>query len=264
MRALRVMALGLLLAPLLCAQTPVPSVASAPTDNSKQARAVLDAMVKALGGDAWLNLQDTYYEGRTSSFYQGRPTGIVIDYYAFHEFPDKDRTELTKKKNVIEMFVGNQGWEITYKGKRAIPDKDRDEFLRRRDHSIEIAIRVWLKDPHTLLIYDGQKLAERHLSDQVTLISSTNDSITIQTDADTHLPLSRTFEWRDPVYKDKNVEVEEYADYHTIQGFPTAFSITRFHNGDMTNQRFLSKAGYNFPMPTYMFNPDAAAAKIHR
>ena len=40
-------------------------------------------------------------------------------------------------------------------------------------------------------------------------------------DAQTHLPLRRTFQWRDPVYKDKNLDAEEYDDYHTFDGIPT-------------------------------------------
>ncbi len=32
----------------------------------------------------------------------------------------------------------------------------------------------------------------------------------------THLPLRRSYFWRDPVYKDKNEETEEYDDYHNI------------------------------------------------
>jgi hypothetical protein len=105
---------------------------------------------------------------------------------------------------------------------------------------------------------------ERHLADQTTLINSENDSITIQTDAETHLPLRRSWQWRDPLYKDKNTDAEEYDDYHLVEGFPTAFTITRYHNGDMTNQRFLYHAGYNVPSTPDMFNPDQAAAKIKK
>ncbi len=46
-----------------------------------------------------------------------------------------------------------------------------------------------MKDPNTILIYEGQHLAERHLAEQVTLISPQNESITILMDAQTHLPL---------------------------------------------------------------------------
>lgn len=232
--------------------------------NSKKARAAIDAMVQALGGDRWLNLQNSYIEGRTSGFYQGKPTGAIGDFFSWHVFPDKDRIELTKKHDVVDIFLGKEGWEITYRGKRPLPADQRDEFLRRRDHSIETAVKVWLKDPNTILLFDGQSLAERHLADQVTLISSTNDSITIQMDAETHLPLRRTFYWRDPMYKDKNEEVEEYDNYRTMDGIPTPFAITRFHNGDMTNQRFIYKAAYNVQLPPNAFDVDATAAKIKK
>ena len=93
-------------------------------------------------------------------------------------------------------------------------------------------MKVWLKDPKTILLYEGQRMAERHMADQVTLISPDNESITIQMDSQTHLPLSRSFQWRDPLYKDKNTELEEYAAYHDVNGVATAYSITRLHNDE--------------------------------
>jgi hypothetical protein len=234
--------------------------------NEQKARATLDAMVRALGGDRWLTLKDESFAGRTSGFYQGKPTGGVSDYFDFRRFPDQERIELGKKRDVVEFFLGNEGWEVTYRGKKALPREQVDDFIRRRDHSVETAIRVWLKDPKTILIYDKQSLVERHLADQVTLISAKNDSITIETDAQTHLPIRRTFQWRDPLYKDKNTEAEEYDDYHLVDGIPTAFTITRFHNGDMTNQRYLyrDKSAYNSNLADSMFDVDATTAKIKK
>jgi hypothetical protein len=232
--------------------------------NEKKARDILAAMVQALGGDRWLTLKNASFDGRTSSFYQGKPTGGIGDYFDVRQFPDKERIELGKKRDVAEFFLGTAGWEVTYRGKRALPQDQVDEYLRRRDHSVEAAVRVWLKDPQTIVIFDKQSLVERHLADQVTLISPRNDSITIQTDAQTHLPLRRSFQWRDPLYKDKNEEAEEYDDYHLVDGIPTAFTTTRFHNGDMTSQRYLYRAAYNGNLPADIFDVDAAAAKIKK
>ena len=83
-------------------------------------------------------------------------------------------------------------------------------------------------------------------------------------DAETHLPRSRTFQWRDPLYHDMNTEREEYDNYHSIDGFPTPFSVTRFHNGDETNQRYVYKGAYNVPLPPDAFNINAAAAKVKK
>jgi hypothetical protein len=232
--------------------------------NEQKARATLAAMVQALGGDRWLNLKDETFEGRTSGFYQGKPTGGISDYFDYRRLLDQERVEMGKKRDVVELFLGTAGWEVTYRGKKVLPQDIMDEYLRRRDHSVDVAIRVWLKQPGTIVIYDKQSLVERHLADQVTLISAENDSITIETDAQTHLPIRRTFQWRDPVYKDKNDESEEYDDYHVVDGIPTAFTITRFHNGDMTNQRYLYRAAYNANFPDSLFDVDATAAKIKK
>ena len=48
---------------------------------------------------------------------------------------------MSKHRDVVEFFIGRQGWEVTYRGKKP-QDKDiLDDFLRRRDHSIELAMR---------------------------------------------------------------------------------------------------------------------------
>lgn len=258
-KILVLVAAAFLMLPAL-AQTPDTSADA----NAKKARAALDAMVKALGGQQWLVLQNTYIEGRTSGFYQGKPTGLIGNYYQWTTPTGEQRVELGKKRDDIEIFTGDQCWEATYRGKKALPKEICDDYQRRRDHSIDLAIRVWLKDPNTILIYEGQSLAERHLAEQVTLISAANESITIQMDAETHLPLSRSFQWRDPVYQDKNTEREEYDDYHTIGGIPTPFNISRFHNGDMTSQRYIYKVEYNAALPPDAFNIDAATAKVKK
>jgi hypothetical protein len=232
--------------------------------NQKKARATLDAMVAALGGQRWLTLTSSMQQGRTSGFYLGKPTGMTADFYEIQKFPDQVRIELGKKRDVFEIISGNQAWEVTYKGKRELPQDQVQDLMRRRDHSIQTAMRVWLNDPRTVLIYGGQTLVERHLADQTTLINGENDSITIQTDAETHLPLRRTWQWRDPLYKDKNTDAEEYDDYHLVEGLPTAYTLTRYHNGDMTNQRFLFHAAYDIALTPDMFNPDLAAVKIKK
>jgi hypothetical protein len=232
--------------------------------NAKQARVVLDAMVQALGGDAWLNMKNQERQGQVAAFFHGKPSGGTTEYFEFHQWPDHDRIEYTKHRDVVQFYVGRTGEEVTFKGKAPLPQEQVDDWLRRRDHSIETAIKVWLKDPQTILLYEGQHLAERHLADQVTLISSSNEAITILTDTQTHLPLRRTFEWRDPLYKDKNLDAEEYDDYHVMEGFPTPFTITRFKNDDQIRQYFIVHVKYNEDLPPDLWDVDAVTRKIKK
>ncbi len=232
--------------------------------NAKQARSALDTMVQALGGPAWLNMKNRMRQGHLAAFYHGNPSGGTTEYWEFHAWPDQDRIEFTKHRDVVQFYLGRTGVEVTYRGRAPLPQDQVDDFLRRRDHSIETVVKTWLNNPNTILIYEGQRMSERHMAQQVTLISAQNQAVTIQMDVQTHLPLSRAFQWRDPVYKDKNTDLEEYDDYHVIDGFPTPFTITRFNNGEMTRQYFLDKAAYNQQLPQDFWSVDAATRRIKK
>jgi hypothetical protein len=228
-----------------------------------KAAAVLERMVRSLGGERYMEIKDIEQEGRSAGFYHGSPSGSYTQFWSFHQFPDKDRVEVTKQRNVVEIVTADDAWEITFQGKHRLDKDVALDFMRRRAHSLETVLRVWLQQPNVALFYGGQVMVERHLADEVTIMTADNDSVTIRVDIDTHLPRSRTFYWRDPLYKDKNEDGETYDDWHYTDGFPTSFLVTRYKNGDMTRQTFLKTVTYNQGLDPELFNPDLAAAKIH-
>ena len=246
------------------AQSTTQQVEDDAAKNAKQAHDVLDAMVQALGGQAWLEIKNRTEHGHVAGFFHGQPDVGTTEILEFHCWPDKDRIDVTKHRDYLQFFVGRQGWEVTYRGKKAIPQEQLDDYLRRRDHSIETAVKVWLKDPKTILVYEGQHLAERHLADQVTLISAENEAITILVDVQTHLPLRRSFQWRDPEYHDKNTDAEEYDDYHDLGGFPTALRVSRMKNDDMIRQFYVDSVKYNQDLGSDFFSVDAAEKRIKK
>lgn len=232
--------------------------------NDSQARAALNAMVTALGGPAWLNMRNRMLEGQVAAFFHGNPDLGTTLLFKYHQWPDKDRIEATKHRDVVEFYIGNQGWEVTYRGKAAIEKDQLRGFLRRRDHSIETAVKAWMKNPKTILVYEGQHLAGTHLADKVSLISPDNETITILMDAETHLPLQRVFEWRDPTYHDLNTSIEQYDDYHLVDGIETPFTITRIENGETVRQFYVTRAEYNLNLPPDFWNVDRTARRIKR
>ena len=72
------------------------------------------------------------------------------------------------------------------------------------------------------------------------------------------------FQWRDPLYKDKNTDAEEYDDYHVMQGFPTPFTISRYKNDDEVRQYYLVHVKYNQELPPDFWSVDATEKKIKR
>ncbi|MDE3200424.1 MAG: hypothetical protein KGN79_05825 [Acidobacteriota bacterium] len=232
--------------------------------NADQARTLLNQMVQALGGQAWLNQKNVMQRGQIAAFFHNEPNLGTTEIWMFHQWPDKDRIEVTKHRDVVDFFLGNEGWEVTYRGKKPMVKEQLDDFLRRRDHSIETVVKVWMKDPKTILLYEGKKMAERHLADQVTLINAENDATTILLDSDSHLPLQRSFQWRDPVYKDKNTDREDYDGYHVVDGFPTPYTITRYKNDELVRQFYVTKVEYNRDLPPDFWDVDATAHRIKK
>jgi hypothetical protein len=229
---------------------------SADQDNSRKAKAVLNQAIEALGGQMYLNLRDREQQGRGYSFHHGRESGGAV-FWGFSEFPDKERVELTKERDIAELYVGNKGYEITYKGAHPIEKKDLDDYLRRRHFSLDTVLRTWVNDPGVVFLFEGTVIAAQHEAVQVTLINSQDESVTLCFDTETHLPVKKSFTWRDPVDRQKNLEEEIYENYRQVSGIMAPYNVTRYFNGDMSNQRFLNSVTINQGLDEAMFDPNS-------
>jgi hypothetical protein len=249
----------------------VPTTRGVGDDPVGKGRKLIDQMVKALGGDAWLNRQDWIYEGRAATFYKGQPhEGAPQFQEYFRANPFGERVIIishygvfiaTDHKDIAEVWTNDNGYEITFRGTHPLPAKDVEDYVRRRKHSLDVVVKEWLKQPGVLVTYEGEGMVERHLAEQVSVVTTNNDAVTLQLDEGTHLPLSLSFQWRDPVYKDLNTDMQEFTDYHEVEGIQTPYSITMLHNGDMTGERFLTKVTYNAKLPADLFDPNRKLEK---
>ena len=221
----------------------------------QKAKQILDDMIRALGGEAYLTLRDMSVEGRNYAFYHGRPSGLGIVYWRFWQWPDKDRYELTKQRDVIDLYAGDKGYETTYKGTVALDPKQLTDYLRRREHSLEWVVRNWLPAPGALILYEGTAIVEQNLADKVTVMTAENDSVTISVDPRTHLPVRKTYSYRDPIDRQFDEEAEIFSNYKIVQGINTPYSTVRMENGEMSNQRFINNVSYNNGLEASMFQP---------
>ena len=181
-------------------------------------------------------------EGRSYSFHHGEPNSLGTLFWRFRKFPDKDRIEVTKKRDVIEIYTGDKGYEITYRGVRDMDDKEMDPTCGG-------GISRWMRccasgsiEPGVALFYEGQTVAAQKQAEQVTVMNAKNEAVTLYFDSSTHLPVKKSFTWRDPVDKQRNVEEEIYDNYRPAQNIMMPYDTTRFFNGEMSAQFFLTSA----------------------
>ncbi len=252
---------------------PQPAVKLNDSDNARKARAVLDQTIQAVGGQAYLTYENRSETGRYYPLYHGRTESLGIPYNYYVQYPDKDRFEVihtkdinlvpgqisvgdVKVKNKFDIVLihnGDKGYETTYKGTTAQEPEDLQNDLRRREHSLEWVFRKWIRDPNVALFYDGLAVVDSKITEGVTLLNSQNDSVSVYLDQNTHYPIKISYSWRDPKDKQKNVEDEVYDNYKLVQGIWTPHSITRYYNGESSQQRFINTASYNLKLPDSMF-----------
>src|ERR1700744_5664489 len=138
--------LPLTAAPSLRAQArDIPSAApkqAAGETSEQRGRKLLDQMLEALGGDDWLNRKNVSELGHLARFFQGAPTGLVIDFTAPHQFANGDRPDATrigfitdksmirpgKKIDIVQIWINNTGHEVTYKGNTTLPREQVDDY----------------------------------------------------------------------------------------------------------------------------------------
>jgi hypothetical protein len=238
------------------AEASAPAV-SPDQENARKAKAIIEQGIQALGGQVYLTIRDREQQGRIYGFHHGRASGGGTVFWSFMEFPDKERVEITKERDIAELYVGNKAWEITYKGARPVEKKDLDDYMRRHRFSLDTVLRTWVNDPGVVLLFEGAAIAAQHPAQQVTLINAQDESVTLYFDTDTHLPVKKSFTWRDPVDKQKNLEEEVYENYRSVSGIMAPYNVTRFFNGDMSNQRFLNSVTINLGLDQSMFDPNS-------
>jgi hypothetical protein len=232
------------------------SMANPEDEDTRKAKAAVSQAIQALGGDAYLNIHDIEQQGRGYTFHHGQGSGGDL-FWSFYEFPDKERVEYTKERDVARVFLGDKGYEITYRGVRPVEEKDMVEYMRQRHYALDAILRKWVNDPTVMLLYEGNAIAAQHSAIQVALINSKDESVTLDFDAQTHLPVRKAFEWRDPVDRQKNLEEEIYDNYRQVSGVMVPYNVTRLFNGDMSRQRFLFSVTINQPLDEAMFNPNS-------
>ena len=242
-------------------------------DADVHGRQVLDQMVTALGGDAWRGRRNWKATGNFGLFYKGTPNDAAMKFEELHQTePFATRfvviTHMGSNigellgipvgkdhSDIVELMTGGTAYEITYKGKHELPRDIVTEQLRQREHSLD-AVMGWLKQPGTGVFYEGTVSVARRLAERVSVSTATNDTVTLEIDMNTHLPVSREFRYRDPVFKDIDVDREEYDNYQLRDGVMTPFTVTRYRDGDMVAQRFIADIRYNQALDPKLFDPE--------
>lgn len=216
------------------------------------------AAIAEMGGDAYLNVTDSVSEGNYFVFDRDGDSSGLIKFNDYTKYPNKSRFELGNKKNTREVTVfnleTNEGWVL--EGQKETREATPQEMKSYHDavkHSLENILRIRYKDPRNKLFYLGPGTGSEVRLEQVQILDPENDTVTVYFDRMSRLPAKIEYKGLDS----RGVplrHVEEYYQWHEIQGAKIPLRIDHFVNGRKSSQLFVTKITLNNGLPDSFFS----------
>jgi hypothetical protein len=241
-------------APAPAATTPQAAPVAKGTHIDPKAKELLDKVIQALGGQAFLNYKTISSTGRAFSIYEGETTGFA-PYQSDVEPPDKRRFAYGKGQKVILLNNGGRGWQQDRFGLiRQKPQTVRRWQIAMR-YSLEGVFRHIVREPGTLILDGGTDFVDLLPARVLDISDSHRVQLKVYLQRTTYLPIRITYRIQNPESREWDEYSESYSDYQAFQGVQTPMRLVRYVDQERVAEYFLNTAEYNKEYPPGYFEP---------
>jgi hypothetical protein len=241
--------LGAALAAATSAQNPDTMM---PEQNTAKARQILNQLINALGGPSYLEARERECDGRRAQFgHNGELTGF-IDFKDYWRYPDKHRIDYSKKRNIIDLFTGDEGWTMDRSGISPEPPGAVSDFEQLVKLGVENVLRFGLQDPSLNINYAGRDIIDMRQVDWVEVVAPER-TLRLAIDQSTHLLQHSEVISIDENTQERTQETTIYTNYQRKDGVMVALQISRERNGKRFYQAFYDTCTFSphFPEDTF-------------
>jgi len=224
--------LGLWFLPLGCAL--------AAETAQQRGRRVVDEALQAVGGQAYLAMQDRVETGRAYSFYRQQLEGLSIaKIYTRYLTPVAGKPSVQERQNFGKdeyagvLFTPDGAWEISFRGCRLLEQKRIDTWQDGALRNIFYILRQRLHEPGMDFYSQGSDLYDNRPVEIVDITDAAGLTVTVYFSQLDKLPVRQLLKRRNPDYKDFDREETLFARYRDVGGgvmWPS--SIRRQRNGE--------------------------------
>jgi len=232
----------------------------------------MDQAIKALGGDRFLKMQTRIESGRVYSFFREQLSGLAIAKIYTEYLNEKpanglairERQVFGKKQDYSILFLGDQAWDLTFRGARPISDENWQKYLRTTENDILYLLRVRNNEPGLQFDYLGTDVYATAHVEKVDITDAQDRTIRVYFDHNTMLPVHEEFSWIDPDTRYHNDEATEFDKYRDAGGVMWPYTIERERNGYKTYQKFAEQVQIDPPLPPKMFELPAGVKVLKK
>ncbi|MBV9505687.1 MAG: hypothetical protein JO323_11860 [Acidobacteriia bacterium] len=237
-----------------------PFVHAAETHEERGKRVVYEALA-ALGGDAFLHMEDRVETGRAYSFYNERLSGLSLAHiYTRYVVPApgqiglRERQAFGKDQSNSVLFTENGAWEITFRGARPLEDRRYDNYKDSTLRNIFYILRQRLREPGIEFYSQGADIVENLPVEIVDITDADGRTVTVHFSQTSKLPVRQSFKRRNPDYKDFDQEAMLFAKYRDIGGGAKwPFDIRRDRNGEKVYEMYSDSVEINKDLKDDLF-----------
>jgi hypothetical protein len=214
-------------------------VCAAETAQERGKRVVYEAL-DALGGNAYLAMEDRVESGRAYSFYREQLEGLSIaKIYTRYLAPVPGKISVRERQNFGKgesygTLLNEAGaWEITFRGARPLDQKRIDTWRDGTLRNVFYILRQRLNEPGMEFFSRGGDLWENRPVEIVDITDAEGLTTTVYFSALDKLPVRQELKRRNEQYKDFDKEETVFAKYRDVGGgVKWPLSIRRFRNGE--------------------------------
>jgi hypothetical protein len=241
------------------------SAGAAETAQQKGKRVVDDA-IAALGGDAFLHMQDRVESGRAYSFYNQQLSGLSVAHiytrYLTRPEPPVPGKLLVRERQAFGknedsgyiLLTEDAAWEVTFRGARPFEDQRFANYKDSTLHNIFYILRQRLGEPELSFYSQGSDMYENRPVNVVDITDADNITVTVFFDQSTKLPVRQTYKRRNPEYHDFDTEVTEFAKYRDVGGgVMWPYDIRRERNGQKIYEMYSDSVEINKDLKDSLF-----------
>lgn len=232
---------------------------------AERGKRVVDEAVKALGGDAFLKMEDRVESGRAYSFYREELQGLSIaKIYTRYVAPVpgqiavRERQAFGKNEYSAVLFNENGGWELTFRGARPVADLRYEAYKDSTLRNVFYILRQRLREPGLTLYSRGADIYQTMPVEIVDITDADNRTVTVYFSQSTKLPFRQFFKRRNVELKDWDEEVMMFSKYRDVSGVKWPFEMRRDRNGEKIYEIFSESVEVNKNLKDDLFTLPAS------
>jgi hypothetical protein len=226
---------------------------------------VVEAALQAMGGRAYLSMEDRLESGRAYSFYREELAGLtkarIYTRYLIRPEPPvagffgiRERQVFGKSDDSAVLFNEMGAWDITFRGARPLPDLRLQNYRDSTLRNIFYILRERLGEPGMTYFSRGSEIFENLPVEVVEIGDSENRLVTVYFSQSTKLPVRQFFQRRNAVTKDKDDEITQFSKYRDVGGgVMWPYQILRLRNGEKVFEIFSEQVTINQNLRDDMF-----------